>query len=239
MTNNILSFAGAGGKTYTINKLANKFKKMGKSVVVCTTTKMNVPKKGEFDFIISKELEKFIFFQDFFSYSVPLENVNVADFKSKIGYFITNLDLESKKFIHITDDEILYLSKIFDIVLIESDEAKMRDLKAPKRNEPVISKHTTHSITVLNISCVGKKISRDSAYNFPIFSRITGIKEGDKLKINHLLKLLNYKFGCFKNFRGHKILLLNNLFDNKDLKNAKKIKKFFKRDNYENLHTNS
>lgn len=42
MTNNILSFAGAGGKTYTINKLANKFKKMGKSVVVCTTTNTNL-----------------------------------------------------------------------------------------------------------------------------------------------------------------------------------------------------
>ncbi len=112
------------------------------------------------------------------------------------------------------DDAIL---KNFDIILIEADGAASKSLKGWKDDEPVIHPQTTHTIGVVDISSLGKRIDESLVHRLELFTKITHSTEGEELTARHLLHLIHDNKGLFSKSRGERIVFFNKVETELDL----------------------
>ena len=127
---NIISFVGGGGKTTSIYTLAKELSKLGKKIVVTTTTHMHMPE----DFIdfkgnVNEIIERF-----------KSENLITVGIKDRDGKIVGGGEKIAEKLINLCD-----------FLLIEADGARMHPLKVPANYEPVILKNTTMVVGVAGI----------------------------------------------------------------------------------------
>ena len=139
---------------------------------------------------------------------------SISHFKKKIHsiyYFLTNIQIsdENKKYMHITDDEIYSFSRYFDTIFLEADGAKKRRLKYPKTHEPVISKYTTKTVAIIDITVLGCTIDDKIVYNIDEFLYNLNTKIGDIINLDILIKLIKDKNALFKNSIGQKTLFFS------------------------------
>lgn len=136
--NQVISVAGAGGKTSTILRLEEEYKQQSQAVIVTTTTHMKRPEETRVydrneEEVFWKELQK--------SQSVW------AGRKSSEGKFIS--------------PEASFFQRILESrfpVLIEADGAKRHPVKVPAQHEPVIPKETETVLYVFGMDAVGQRI---------------------------------------------------------------------------------
>lgn len=220
----ITSVVGAGGKTTFIKNISKNSKG---NVIVSTTTKMRLPSCDDYSSLIISEKDYFLYNDYFLEQNtlntkikldgyVVLDNIQkikknpICDFISNIFYFIPNVDIKNRKFMHISDDDIQFLEKSFDAdILLESDGAKEKQLKFPKANEPVISKYTNMTVAILDVSTLGMEINEDNIYNVDGFCDNLGVNLGDKITVDVLVKLIQHENGLFKNAKGRRTLKIN------------------------------
>lgn len=136
---NIISFVGGGGKTTSIYTLAKELSKLGKKIVVTTTTHMHMPE----DFIdfkgnVNEIIERF-----------KSENLITVGIKDKDGKIVGDGEKIAEKLINLCD-----------FLLIEADGARMHPLKVPANYEPVILKNTTMVVGVAGIDSLFKSINK-------------------------------------------------------------------------------
>ena len=136
---NIISFVGGGGKTTSIYTLAKELSKLGKKVVVTTTTHRHMPE----DFIdfkgnVNEIIERF-----------KSENLITVGIKDRDGKIVGGGEKIAEKLINLCD-----------FLLIEADGARMHPLKAPANYEPVILKNTTMVVGVAGIDSLFKSINK-------------------------------------------------------------------------------
>lgn len=139
---------------------------------------------------------------------------SLSHFKKKthsIYYFLTNIKIsdENQKYMHITDDEIYSFSRYFDTIFLEADGAKKRRLKYPKTHEPVISKYTTKTVAIIDITILDCKIDDKIVYNIDEFLYNLNTKIGDIINLDILIKLIKDKNALFKNSIGQKTLFFS------------------------------
>ena len=107
---NVISFVGAGGKTTLIYNMAEELMKLGKNVIITTTTNMFISEK-------------------YFLYSSDLVEIKKYLNKSKIVGLGTPVG--NNKFTSLTNVSYDELIEICDFLLIESDGSRRLPLKAP------------------------------------------------------------------------------------------------------------
>lgn len=202
----IVSIVGAGGKTTMMFKIAEELRGLNK-VLVSTTTKIYVPLKERYDFICtdSEMLQRYIHMKENGIYILG-SGVNC---ENKI------LSLSKKEF-----DE---LALHFDYVLIEADGAKKKRLKGWNELEPGIYRKTTKTVGILDIQVLGMIISEVNVHRSKLFCELTGAKQGETVKIEHLIMLIINPLGLFKAALGEKILYINKVERPKDLILAKSL----------------
>jgi probable selenium-dependent hydroxylase accessory protein YqeC len=202
----IVSIVGAGGKTTMMFKIAEELRGLNK-VLACTTTKIYVPLKERYDFICtdSEMLQRYIHMKENGIYILG-SGVNC---ENKI------LSLSKKEF-----DE---LAPHFDYVLIEADGAKKKRLKGWNELEPGIYRKTTKTVGILDIQVLGMIISEVNVHRSKLFCELTGAKQGETVKIEHLIMLIINPLGLFKAALGEKILYINKVERPKDLILAKSL----------------
>lgn len=238
MSTKIISVVGAGGKTTAIKQLSENLGSSGKAVLVCTTAKMKLPERFDYDIIITDRdygvLDAAIIYKDDIA-----SFINEKFFKGRITYFLSKIDFDKNKFMHCSDKRIRSLKDLFDIILVEADGARGLNLKAPKKKEPVISGLTTHTMAVIDISMVGEEADESTVYNLKGFCKTTGVNRGEKITLQHMYKLIASEKGYFKNAIGKKILLINKVRKNnqayaqelKELSEAMGLKVYIKKYN--------
>lgn len=137
----IVSFVGGGGKTTSMNRLAEELAEKGYRVLVTTTTHIGCPKKGQVckteraDTLLRMEWEN---------------QILTAGKPEKDGIKLAMMD-------GLGDPEILEkLLQQMDFILIEADGAKCLPLKVPADHEPVFLPQTGLVIACAGLSSVGK-----------------------------------------------------------------------------------
>lgn len=222
---NVISVVGAGGKTSTIKSLSRKFSE-NNSILISTTTKMSLPNKEDYDYLMIKNSTNKYILKDKNDLQYELLE-NIDKLKGKITYYLPRINSNKNKFMHISENEIGELKEVFDVIFLESDGAKGKTLKANKKKEPVISKYSAYTIAILDLSSVGLKINDDNIYNVKKFMKITDTNINDSVNLTHIYKIIMDKNGLFKNSVGKKILILNKIRNNKsDMEKIAKIKRY-------------
>lgn len=129
---------GSGGKTSLLYHLAQCYQKQGKTVLLTTTTKMYLPKE----------------------YAVL--SCDISEISQKLkqwGFVVAGVPCGNGKMTGLPKHIWEAIFPMVDIVLVEADGAKRLPLKLPNDTEPVIPKECDFLVTVVGLSCLGKKLS--------------------------------------------------------------------------------
>lgn len=186
----VVSIVGAGGKSTLMYSLAEELR--GESrVLVTTTTKIFMPERGQYDFIITS--------QD-----------SCGRFYKGNGIYVYGKAVNNENKIVGLDENILE-GKIpfFDYILIEADGSKRKPIKGWNDTEPVVIIKTQKTIGVISIEVIGKEINEDNVHRVEKFMDITNSKKNELITIEHLASLIFHRRGLFKDSKGEKILFIN------------------------------
>lgn len=198
--NDVISFAGAGGKTTTIFALAQELKDTADyKILVTTTTKMMREKE-----VITVEDEAFIKEQ------LQTKRLVIAgtDLGRKMGCFA--MDFLQR---------IILLS---DITLIEADGAQRRLFKMPRSYEPVYLPCTTKIVYLAGMMALGQKIEDLSRSD--IMADFLHKQPAEKLTAEDMVKILQSEQGAKKDVQHRDFyVILNQADDEKNLHSAVQI----------------
>ena len=196
----VISFAGAGGKTTTIFALAQELKDTADyKILITTTTKMMREKEA-----ITVEDEAFIKEQ------LQTKRLVIAgtDLGRKMGCFA--MDFLQR---------IILLS---DITLIEADGAQRRLFKMPRSYEPVYLPCTTKIVYLAGMMALGQKIEDLSRSD--IMADFLHKQPAEKLTAEDMVKILQSEQGAKKDVQHRDFyVILNQADDEKNLRSAVQI----------------
>ncbi len=187
-TREVISLAGAGGKTTLMFRLAKELFLAGKKVVTTTTTKILEPASGEtislFIHLDEKELKQFV-------------HKHLDEYKHMT---IARERLESGKLRGVSSDLVndLWDSNKMDYMIIEADGASGRPVKAPREGEPVIPSSTTLVVAILGMDGVERELNEENVFQAERVSKMTGIPVGGKMTDEAMAILVTHAEGIFK-----------------------------------------
>jgi probable selenium-dependent hydroxylase accessory protein YqeC len=219
-----VSLVGAGGKSTLYNRLAEELALKNKRMILTTTTKMFnwqlVPfiKKGKLIECHNEETTRECI-EKYFSLERKRGRLAVIGEKMK--------DIVEEK---VSGPPPEWLDKwwgedLVDFILIEADGGAGRQVKAPAPHEPVIPLSTTDLIGVISIDALGLSLQEENVFRSEIFSRLTGLKLGEKIGIEALTLLICHPEGLFKetplDCRRH--LFINKVESSNSIKMAEEL----------------
>ena len=76
-----------------------------------------------------------------------------------------------------------------NVLIVKTDGARKRLIKAPAEKEPVIPRGVTHCLLVLGLSAIGQSAGPDIVFRFETSCRIAGFEEGQAIEAHHLAAL--------------------------------------------------
>lgn len=179
----VISIVGAGGKTSTLFWLAREFVRAGKRVIATTTTQMYLPEEN-MPVLLCRSPNKLP--------SAAFAAPSVACFG---GW-----NPENGKVLGFAMQQIDFLAKrnIADVLLVEADGARCFPLKAPALHEPCIPESSHFVVALTGGQTVGQPIGPQNVHRWPLFSAITGLREGERFGTEALTHFINHPQGMFK-----------------------------------------
>lgn len=202
----LISIVGAGGKTSLMFFLARELSKSFK-VLVTTTTKIYIPERKEYDYI-----------------AVGKSNIQrCIKLRNKKGIYVFGKSINNEnKIVGLNSKLLNKLKSYFDYILIEADGSKQKSLKGWNNFEPVICDSTDMTIGVVDIKAIGVEAITKNIFRLDEFMKLCDISKGEKIKVDHLVKMILHPKGLFKNAIGNRVLYINkveNLIDRKNRDN--------------------
>jgi len=207
----IISFVGGGGKTSLIYELGSELSKLGKKVIITTTTHMFMPKSNV---VITGKMDDIINLL----YSENMITVGMlCDEK-----FATIEHSELKKINGLPNEMAASLIKLVDFVLVEADGSKGLSLKMPDEHEPVIFAGSNLVVGVCGIDAIGKSI-KETCHRSNLVSKFLETDEEHIINESDIANILLSEKGQRKGVKcGYKVIV--NKVDNiEDFEIAKKI----------------
>jgi probable selenium-dependent hydroxylase accessory protein YqeC len=184
----VVSLAGAGGKTTLLFRLANELFLSGKRVVTTTTTRILEPTSTETAcFFVHSSGEKIKeFLKDHLD---QVRHITVAGERLGAG-----------KVKGVSPDLIidLWRSSMCDYIIVEADGAAGRPVKAPREQEPVIPSNTTIVVAILGVDGVGAELDEKNVFQPALISRLTGVPLGQRIDAESMATLMTHPEGIFK-----------------------------------------
>lgn len=172
----IVSLVGAGGKTTIMYQLAEDLAKLGKKVLVTTTTHIWKPARN-----FAEALSE------------------VEDLWNKGTYAVAgSLEENTGKLIQLPKDIFQTYSDFADVVLIEADGAKGLPCKAPAENEPVLLEESDIVIAVMGLDALNEPVS-EVCFRLEKVQELLQVTAEHKLNEENLVKLLLSEQGACKN----------------------------------------
>ena len=163
----IIAVVGAGGKTTRIHNLAEQYRKLGKKVLVTTTTHMY----RENDCILSGDVEEII------------------DKLTSCGYCMAGMPAQHGKMQSLPKDVYEQVCTCADVVLVEADGSKGMPVKFPADHEPVIPDNVTEIHVVMGLRAIGHPI-KDVCHRMELVLKCLEVTEDTLLTMEHLQKLV-------------------------------------------------
>lgn len=202
----IISLVGAGGKTSIMFDLAKEFKHKDLRVLVTTTTKIFHPESYLYDDLLYPQIPV--------SFSPKPKSITVAG---------SGFDPNTNKIIGFDFKTIHQLIHKFDVILIEADGSKQKDIKYPNAQEPLIYPDSNLVIGVIGLNCLGKPINEEIVHRHLLFLEFLGYSENQVIELDMLFDLVNFPAGLFKNTPqpSRKLCVLNQLDQQPDVTTIK------------------
>lgn len=219
-----ISLVGAGGKSTLFKRLVEELVLKNKRMILTTTTKMYTwqlapfLKKGRLieghnEETIRESIEKY--------FSLKRKGGRLAVIGEKME------DKGEEKVFGLPPDWLdkWWKDRIADYFLVEADGAAGKSVKAPAHHEPVIPLSTTDLVGVIGIDALGLSLQEENVFRSEIFSRLIGLKLGEKIGIEALVLLICHPEGLFKGApsgcRHH--LFINKAEDSNSIKMAEEL----------------
>ena len=86
----------------------------------------------------------------------------------------------------------------FDATLVKADGARMRWIKAPAEDEPVLPPRCDTLIPVMSARGLGEPLSERIAHRLPLVEHVTGCRAGEIFGAEHAARLLASDLGLLK-----------------------------------------
>lgn len=197
----IISLIGSGGKTSLMWYLADYFRQ--ESVLVSTTTKICYPKQSLYDYFYNK---------DFSQIGMDGQGITVA-----------GICIEGISKLSAPPETIQQAFSRFDKIFLEADGSKQLPLKGWESFEPVVLPKTTITIGILPISALERTIDHSNIHRLPIFLDLVKANQGDKIQEETLAEIISNPNGLWAKSCGKKILCINQVETQNQLRQAKKV----------------
>ncbi len=201
-----LAFVGAGGKTTALFRAARELLTASsnegsfKTILVTTTTHLGTWQSANADhFIKVNSLSE------------------IADLEKHLpkGVVLLAGKEENNLLVGLTPTLIERVRILVEHhglpLLIEADGSDTRPLKAPAAHEPAIPDFIKHVIVVAGLQGLGRPLTKEWVHRPEKFQELSGLRPGEEVTGNALVKVLLHKDGGLKNIPSgaHKTVLLN------------------------------
>lgn len=102
----------------------------------------------------------------------------------------------------------------FDVTLVKADGARMRGIKAPREDEPVVVPNSATVIYVVSAGVIGQPLDETTAHRLPALCQLLNAKPGELLTPEHLARLISHPQGGAQGAAGApRIALINQVDD--------------------------
>jgi len=211
----VISLTGAGGKTTLMFRLAKELFFDKKKIVTTTTTKILEPTSEETAFLSvdsdEEHLEQFVYrhLKEYKHITIARERLESGKLKG------VSTNLVNK----------LWNSNKMEYLIIETDGAAGRPVKAPREGEPVIPSNTTLVVAILGVDGLEMELNEKNVFQAERVSKITGIPMGEKLTDEAMAILMTHPEGIFKGTlpSSRVIAFLNKVDIPNGVKKAKRV----------------
>ncbi len=203
----IVAVVGAGGKKSTLHRLIEAHHVVGTRRVALTTTVKMAPAAASLRLPMIVERPENIL-------SAVRSSQELAGCTLVAGPMTT-----AKRLSGLPTDLIqaLHAEGGFDITLVKADGARMRLIKAPSDNEPVLPEGTTTILPMVSARVLGKPISERLAHRPERLLAIIDGVMGAELKPHHLARLLASDKGALQRAGQAHVVPIINMVDRPEL----------------------
>jgi len=101
----------------------------------------------------------------------------------------------------------------FAVTLVKADGARMRWLKAPRDDEPVLPQGAATVLPVLSIRALGQPLEPSIAHRIERVAAVTGAAVGERLEAAHLARLLTSADGALQGIGAAVVVPIVNMVD--------------------------
>ncbi len=180
--NELVCFVGAGGKTGLMHQLLAECAQQGARVLVTTSTKMF---KSQLTDCCRLYLE-----QDEDQLRKKLIDASASERILAAAEGLT----ANNKVIGLSREAIdrLYISGVFDFILVEADGARGRALKAPASFEPQVPERTTCVAVVAGVDVLGKPLTEEYVHRHYIAAELAKQRVGTPVTAETILSVFKY-----------------------------------------------
>lgn len=201
----VVSFVGGGGKTTAMYRLAAELGEKGASIVVTTTTQIDMTDAKDVGCtVITQDIKELCS-----KVKEKLRNYPIV----AVGYDIT----QEGKIKGVPPKWVGVLAELADYVVVEADGAKGKPFKAPAEHEPVIPDSTEIVIAVVGIEIVGLELNGENVHRPERIRAISGLSPGEIITPDIITKVVLHFLGIVKGtLPGTRILLLINKVEDED-----------------------
>ncbi len=105
----------------------------------------------------------------------------------------------------------------FDVTLVKADGARMRLMKAPKPDEPVLPTTTSMVVPIVSARVIGQPLSDKIAHRIDRISAVTDLQAGDIVGPDHLARLLTNPAGALQGAGQVPLVPVINMVDTPEL----------------------
>ncbi|MBI3126824.1 MAG: putative selenium-dependent hydroxylase accessory protein YqeC [Candidatus Tectomicrobia bacterium] len=88
--------------------------------------------------------------------------------------------------------EALHAQRFGGVLVVKTDGARKRLVKAPGKGEPVIPRGATHCLVVLGLSAIGQRAEPGIVHRGERVAALTGLRLGDVIAPSHLAALASH-----------------------------------------------
>lgn len=201
----VISLCGGGGKTTTMNYIADCYKNKGKKVIITTTT--HIRKTDKY-----LEIEK----------AEALKHYHWGD-----GVLVIGKD-DGEKLKSIELPEVERLKKYCDVLIVEADGAKMLPIKVPDEYEPVIPENSDICIVCMGMDAISKTVG-EICFRKELAKKVFGFEENHIISCKDAARILTHKDGGLKGVSERRtVFLLNKADSQEDVEKAFAIERYIK-----------
>jgi probable selenium-dependent hydroxylase accessory protein YqeC len=166
----VVAFAGAGGKSGAILRVASELTDAGMTVLTVPTTKMFV---GEVE-----RLGPLIVSEDATDLRARVKTTLSENHPSVVA---GSARISKNRIAGVEPGVVDSLAPLADVVLIEADGSRRRPIKGTASHEPVIPGSCTLVVAVGNVNALGSPVDEEHVHRPAVFSDLTGVGPGQSI----------------------------------------------------------